>query len=151
MSHCLHQAQPLLIWYNSNICAFKQAHLLNVTIVQRLRAQGLDFHFVYRGGALTFHGPGQANMYPIVSLKKAVLKKGGHGPHRLVKGLEEVMVRVLGVYGVHGHRHPAPPEAYPGKQLSRLHEAGVWVGDRKIGAVGLKTAQSMRYVDNDCQ
>jgi lipoate-protein ligase B len=72
-----------------------------------------------RGGDVTFHGPGQLVGYPIVDL---------NGLRRDVKwyleGLEEVMIRAVAGYGVRAGR------------VEGL--TGAWVGDAKIGAIGVR-------------
>jgi len=72
-----------------------------------------------RGGDVTYHGPGQVVGYPIVNLG---------GLRRDVKWylerLEEVMVRAVAAYGVRAGRQPGM--------------TGAWVGDRKIGAIGVR-------------
>lgn len=71
-----------------------------------------------RGGNVTFHGPGQAVLYPIVDLERARI-----GVADFVYGLEEIMRRVAEDYDVRADRD------------ERNH--GLWVGTRKIGSVGL--------------
>jgi lipoyl(octanoyl) transferase len=75
-----------------------------------------------RGGDVTYHGPGQVVGYPIMDLapdRKDV--------HRYVRDLEEVMIRTCADYGVIASRVP---------KLT-----GVWVGDEKIGAIGVRIAR----------
>jgi lipoyl(octanoyl) transferase len=72
-----------------------------------------------RGGSVTFHGPGQLVGYPIVDL--------GVRPdvQRFVHDLEEVVIRACADAGVAGlGRNPA--------------NAGVWAGDRKVCAIGIR-------------
>lgn len=85
-----------------------------------LRRLGATVCHVGRGGDVTFHGPGQAVLYPILHLRAL-----GLGARRYVEGLEDVMVGVAARHGV----------AARGR-LPRA--AGVWVGDRKLGAVGVQ-------------
>eukprot|EP00897_Mesotaenium_endlicherianum_P009808 jgi/Mesen1/8856/ME000053S08262 len=83
---------------------------------------GADICHVERGGDVTFHGPGQVVLYPILNLHLAQL-----GARRYVEGLEDVMIATAGEYGV--------------RAVGRLPEqTGVWVGDRKLGAVGVRIA-----------
>lgn len=71
-----------------------------------------------RGGNVTYHGPGQAVLYPVVDLEQARI-----GVMDFVYGLEEIMGRTAKDFGVPIHRDP------------RNH--GMWKGPRKIGSVGL--------------
>ena len=82
-----------------------------------LRSLGADVFWSDRGGDATFHGPGQVVGYPILRLK--VLDTHGY-----LRDLEEVLIRVLGDYGIEAGRHP--------------EYTGVWVGGSKIAAIGVK-------------
>ncbi len=89
---------------------------------EALRERGYDVFETGRGGDVTYHGPGQVVGYPILSLapdRKDV--------HRYVRDLEEVMIRTCADYGVGASR------------VSGL--TGVWVGDEKIGAIGVRIAR----------
>lgn len=85
-----------------------------------LKAIGAELHFTERGGDVTFHGPRQAILYPIISLRDI-----GFGARKYVEGLELAMIELASIYGV---------KAQPGIK----GETGVWVGDRKIGAIGVR-------------
>lgn len=71
-----------------------------------------------RGGNITYHGPGQAVLYPVIHLDRARI-----GVPDFVKGLEEIMKRTAEDFGVRADRDP------------RNH--GLWVGNKKIGSVGI--------------
>jgi lipoate-protein ligase B len=85
-----------------------------------LRARGVDVVPVERGGDITYHGPGQIVAYPIVSLASL---PHGRDLHRYLRDLEEVLIRALSSYGIRATRHP--------------EYTGVWVGDRKVAAIGV--------------
>ena len=82
-----------------------------------LRSLGAEVFWSDRGGDATFHGPGQLVGYPILRLRD-------RDTHGYLRNLEEVLIRVLWDYGLRGWRHP--------------EYTGVWVGDRKIAAIGVK-------------
>lgn len=82
-----------------------------------LRSFGAEVFWIDRGGDVTFHGPGQLVGYPILRLKV-------RDTHRYLRELEGVLIRVLEDYGLEGWRHPS--------------YTGVWVGERKIAAIGVK-------------
>src|SRR5690606_28158016 len=82
-----------------------------------LRALGADTFEVERGGEITYHGPGQLTGYPIVNLAGLTC---GRDLHKYMRGLEEIIIRVLASFGLQGERI---------KGLT-----GVWVG---LGASGL--------------
>ena len=74
---------------------------------------------VPRGGETTYHGPGQLVVYPIVNLRRLRM-----GARAFVESLEDAMIDTAAEYGV------STRGRVPGK-------TGVWVGDRKIGAIGV--------------
>ncbi|XP_073468863.1 octanoyl-[acyl-carrier-protein]:protein N-octanoyltransferase LIPT2, mitochondrial [Aquarana catesbeiana] len=83
----------------------------------RLRALGADFQRTDRGGLITFHGPGQLVCYPVLSLRRL-----HRGLRRYVCGLEGAAIGLCRGLGVTGER---------------AEETGVWVGERKICAIGV--------------
>ncbi|MEZ5991583.1 MAG: lipoyl(octanoyl) transferase LipB [Planctomycetota bacterium] len=82
-----------------------------------LNALGASTFQVERGGEVTYHGPGQLVGYPICNLGNL---KCGRDLHKYMRGLEEVVIRVLESYGLTGER------------IAGL--TGVWTG---VGASGL--------------
>jgi len=72
-----------------------------------------------RGGEVTYHCLGQIVVYPILNLRHHQ-----QDLHWYLRQLEEVVIGVLGNYGVKAHR------------ISDL--TGVWVDNEKISAVGIK-------------
>ncbi len=71
-----------------------------------------------RGGNITFHGPGQLVVYPILHLNNAGLDVLAY-----VKRLEDVMVRVAADWQITAEPNPA--------------NRGVWVGQNKLGSIGI--------------
>ena len=65
-----------------------------------LKEAGIPVIQVERGGNITFHGPGQLVMYPIIDLRGGRL-----GVTDYVTALEEVMIRVAGDWGVRAERN----------------------------------------------
>ncbi|MCL6445823.1 MAG: lipoyl(octanoyl) transferase LipB [Alicyclobacillus sp.] len=84
-----------------------------------LESQGFAVYEVDRGGDVTYHGPGQLVVYPILRLGPWQNDIG-----RYVRMLEETVIRALLEVGITGERL----EGYP----------GVWVGDDKICAIGVR-------------
>ncbi len=82
-----------------------------------LRSLGAQVFWSDRGGDATFHGPGQIVGYPILRLKD-------RDTHGYLRKLEDVLVGVLADYGLEGWHHP--------------EYTGVWVGEKKIAAIGVK-------------
>jgi len=83
---------------------------------------GAELLHVNRGGSITFHGPGQIVLYPILKVVQYAA-----GAKQLVWLLEEVIIRVLTDWGIAGVRVAGKP--------------GVWVPVpqlQKIGFVGIR-------------
>ncbi len=91
-----------------------------------LEASGIGLVQAERGGDITFHGPGQLVAYPIVDLEA-----GGIRVVDFVAGLEEVMIRTAARFGVSAVR----------RSLNR----GVWVGERKLGSVGICVRRGVSF------
>ncbi len=86
-------------------------------------AVGADLAKADRGGDVTYHGPGQLTGYPIVSVPT-----GSHSTPDYVRRLEQLVIDVLGDLGLAG--------------AGRLLGApGVWIGDRKICAIGVRISR----------
>jgi lipoate-protein ligase B len=85
-------------------------------------AAGGTVHRVDRGGDITFHGPGQLVGYPIVDLNDHY-----RDVHRYLRDLEEVLIRLLGDYGLRGER--------------AVGLSGVWVGQDKVAAMGVHVSR----------
>jgi lipoyl(octanoyl) transferase len=83
---------------------------------------GVEFHHSNRGGDVTYHGPGQVVGYPILDLSP-----DRRDVHRYVRDLEEVMIRTCADYDLAASR------------VAGL--TGTWLGDEKIGAIGVRIAR----------
>jgi lipoate-protein ligase B len=81
---------------------------------------------VERGGDITFHGPGQLVVYPILDLKEVGLSVVDY-----VTGLEEIMIRTAGDWGITAERNP----------INR----GIWVGNNKLGSVGIAIRRGVSF------
>ena len=92
-----------------------------------LDKRGIKKYHIGRGGDVTFHGPGQLILYPILDLEKHRL-----GVKEYVNILEETVIRLLDKYGIKGERIEGA--------------TGVWIGkgteeERKICAMGIKCSR----------
>ncbi|KAG6590228.1 octanoyltransferase [Cucurbita moschata] len=90
-----------------------------------LEKLGAELHYTERGGDITFHGPNQAILYPIISLRDI-----GIGARKYVEKLEQTMIEMAGLYGVRA-------------RAGEKGETGVWVGNRKIGAIGVRISSGI--------
>ncbi|DBB12746.1 hypothetical protein WJX82_005717 [Trebouxia sp. C0006] len=80
-----------------------------------------------RGGEVTYHGPGQLVLYPIMNLKMHM-----QDLHWYLQSLEEVVIRALeNVSGLKGERIKGC--------------TGVWVNNEKIAAVGVRAQKWVTY------
>ncbi len=81
---------------------------------------------VDRGGQVTYHGPGQLMVYPLIDLKRA-----GLGVRDLVTGLEQTVVDLLVDFDI--------------EAASREDAPGVYVKGRKVASVGLRVRRGGSY------
>ena len=79
-----------------------------------------------RGGQVTYHGPGQLMIYPLVNLRRA-----GLGPRSLVCALEAAVIDCAAGFGIEAQRRPGAP--------------GVYVDGAKLAAVGLRLRRGCSY------
>jgi lipoyl(octanoyl) transferase len=97
----------------------RRADSANVLLDAAQRAEaGIDLLEVDRGGDVTYHGPGQLVVYPIVELARV------RHVVDFVRALETVAITTLGAHGVTGAR--------------REGMTGVWVGREKLVAIGVR-------------
>ncbi len=89
---------------------------------EALTREGIAVHHVDRGGAITYHGPGQLVAYPVMDLRCF-----GQDLHRYLRDLEEALIRTVGRFGIRAER------------IEGL--TGIWVGDAKLAAIGIKTSR----------
>lgn len=87
---------------------------------------GVPVHRVGRGGGATFHGPGQLVAYPIVRLRA-----GGRDVHGYVRTLERALIATAAAFGVTATTRDGAP--------------GIWVGERKLGSIGIGVRRGVAY------
>ncbi|SRR5581483_1219362 len=80
-----------------------------------------------RGGDVTYHGPGQLVVYPIIDLRSKLRKD----VHRYVRNLELSAMRTLEDFGLPSMRRPP--------------FTGIWIGDKKIAAIGVAVKRAITY------
>lgn len=98
--------------------AGKPEHLLNDI--------GIPVVKIDRGGQITYHGPGQVVIYLLLDLSRLKIKV-----RELVTSIEQAVIDFLAVYGLTAERRSGAP--------------GVYVGDAKIAALGLKIKNGCSY------
>lgn len=95
---------------------------------ERLRAMGVSYYHVDRGGDITYHGPGQITGYPVFDLETWHI-----GLKQYIRRMEEAVIRFLASYGLKGERMEGA--------------AGVWLEPsvagraRKICAIGVRCSR----------
>jgi lipoyl(octanoyl) transferase len=87
----------------------------------------LPVHRTNRGGDVTYHGPGQLVVYPIVDLRSKLRKD----VHRFVRNLEQSAIQTLADFGIATTRRPP--------------YTGIWLDDRKIAAIGVAVRRCITY------
>lgn len=113
----------LALEHNRVVTLGRGAHSENVLLsTEALQAQGYEIHETGRGGDVTYHGPGQLVLYPIVDLKP-----DRQDVRKYVQSLEETMIRTCADLGIAAER--------------KTGFNGTWVGESKIGAVGVRLSR----------
>lgn len=79
-----------------------------------------------RGGQVTYHGPGQLVVYPLMDLARARLNV-----RQLVVALEQAIIRCVARYGI--------------EAASRCDAPGVYVGEKKLASLGLRIRRGCSY------
>lgn len=114
----------LLLQHPPTITLGRKSHAEHVLVPADVLAQrGVALVESDRGGDATYHAPGQLVGYPILKLSR-------HGGDvvRYIRNLEEVLIATLATYGISAGR------------VEGL--TGVWVGDEKIAAIGVRLSSS---------
>lgn len=91
--------------------------LVSPEVLDRLN---IPMYEVNRGGDITYHGPGQVVAYPILCLEAHL-----RDMHLYLHNLEEIVISALAFYNITARRF--------------IGYTGVWVGDKKISAIGVAT------------
>ena len=92
-----------------------------------LAPREIPVHRTSRGGDVTYHGPGQLIVYPIIDLRSKLRKD----VHRYVRNLEQSAILTLADFGIITTRRPP--------------YTGIWIDDRKIAAIGVAVRRAITY------
>jgi len=115
---------PDEIWFTEHPPVFTLG--LNASREHVLAPGDIPVIQIDRGGQVTYHGPGQLMVYPLVDLKRA-----GLGVRDLVTALEQSIVDLAAQYNI--------------VAASRADAPGVYVQGKKIGSVGLRVRRNSSY------
>jgi lipoyl(octanoyl) transferase len=111
--------QLLLVEHPHVITMGRNGHMENLLAGESVLARaGIAFYPTDRGGDVTYHGPGQLVGYPILDLREWRRDVGAY-----VRAIEQTIIDTLADYSIEAGRIP---------KLT-----GVWVGERKIAAIGV--------------
>ncbi|HHW4683690.1 MAG TPA: lipoyl(octanoyl) transferase LipB, partial [Xylella sp.] len=91
-----------------------------------LDPRGIPVLHVDRGGQVTYHGPGQLVVYPLLDLRRL-----GLGVREYVYAIEQVVIDMLAEWHIPGER--------------REHAPGVYVGGAKIAALGIRVRRGCSF------
>ena len=92
-----------------------------------LCAGEVPVHRTSRGGDVTYHGPGQLVVYPIIDLRSKLRKN----VHRYVRNLEQSAILTFADFGIATTRRPP--------------HTGIWLENRKIAAIGVAVRRAITY------
>ncbi|MFT3784514.1 MAG: lipoyl(octanoyl) transferase LipB [Nibricoccus sp.] len=92
---------------------------------EQLSREGVEVVKTNRGGDITYHGPGQIVGYPIISLAPR------QDLHAYLRFLEQVMINSVGALGLAASR--------------REGKTGIWLGKRKVAAIGVAVKRWVTY------
>ena len=79
-----------------------------------------------RGGQVTYHGPGQLVVYPLIDLRRAKL-----GVRDIVTALEKCVIQLVAEFGVNAEARKEAP--------------GIYVAGKKLGSVGIRIRRHSSY------
>ena len=117
-------ATPDELWFTEHPPVFTLG--LNASREHLLAPGDIQVIQIDRGGQVTYHGPGQLMIYPLIDLKRARL-----GIRDLVTALEQSVVDLAAQYDI--------------EAKSRADAPGVYVDGKKIASVGLRVRRWCSY------
>ena len=92
-----------------------------------LAPQEVPVYRTSRGGDVTYHGPGQLVVYPLIDLRSKLRK----AVHRYLQDLETTAIRTLEDFGLRGIRRPP--------------WTGIWIANKKIAAIGIAVRRGITF------
>ena len=115
---------PDEIWFTEHPPVFTLG--LNASRDHLLAPGDIPVLQVDRGGQVTYHGPGQLMIYPLIDLRRARL-----GVRDLVTALEQTAIDLLAEFDIDA--------------VSRRDAPGVYVGGRKVASLGIRVRRGHSY------
>lgn len=118
------EATPDEIWFTEHESVFTLG--LNTAPEHLLAPGDIPVIQIDRGGQVTYHGPGQLMIYPLIDLRRA-----GLGIRDLVTALEQCVVDLAAEFGI--------------EAASRADAPGVYVGGVKLASIGLRIRRGSSF------
>lgn len=112
------------IWFTEHPPVFTMG--LNASSEHLLAPGDIPVVQIDRGGQVTYHGPGQLMIYPLIDIRRA-----GIGVRTLVTALEQSVVDYVAEYGIGAASRPDAP--------------GVYVDGTKLASVGLRIRRGASF------
>lgn len=114
--------QLLLLQHPPVITVGRGASLSHLkATLEQLQDLNIEFYRCGRGGEVTYHGPGQLIVYPILKLEE-----GRRDLHRYLRDLEQVMLDTCQDLAVQAQRSEG--------------RTGIWVQERKLASIGVRAS-----------
>lgn len=117
-------ATPDEIWFTEHPPVFTLG--MNASAEHLLAPGDIPVVQIDRGGQVTYHGPGQLMIYPLIDLRRAAL-----GVRDLVTALEQSAIATAADFGLRAN--------------SRADAPGVYVAGKKIASVGLRVRRGASF------
>jgi lipoyl(octanoyl) transferase len=117
-------ATPDEIWFLEHPPVFTLG--MNASAAHVLAPGDIPVVQIDRGGQVTYHGPGQLVVYPLVDLRRAKL-----GVRDIVTALEKSVIQLAADFGIAAEARRGAP--------------GIYVGGKKLGSVGIRIRRHCSY------
>lgn len=115
---------PDEIWFLEHPPVFTLG--MNASLAHVLAPGDIPVIQIDRGGQVTYHGPGQLVVYPLIDLRRAKL-----GVRTIITALEQSVISLAREFGVTAETWQGAP--------------GIYVGEKKLGSVGLRIRRHSSY------
>ncbi len=118
------ESTPDEIWFCEHPPVFTMG--LNAAEEHLLAPGDIPVVQIDRGGQVTFHGPGQLMVYPLIDIRRANI-----GVRTLVTALEQSVVDLVSEFGV--------------EAAAKAEAPGVYVNEAKLASVGLRIRRGSSF------
>jgi lipoyl(octanoyl) transferase len=118
------ETTPDEIWFLEHPPVFTLG--MNASPEHVLTPGGIPVVQIDRGGEVTYHGPGQLVVYPLVDLRRAKM-----GVRSIITALEQSVIQLAAEYGISAE--------------ARREAPGIYVRGKKLGSVGIRIRRHSSY------